>query len=93
MNDGVSRIVVSPGISQPDLHWIWEEAKREARKRPGSLQVIVFRPGNYPLPEEGVFVYKDVPTILHSSGMEVRFRYLEADGELQIAWQRTLKAS
>jgi hypothetical protein len=89
--DTIKRMVVRPGISPGEMKSVWETAIREAENKPGTPYAVVFMPGNYPLPEEGTYVYKNVPTILHaaSPGVEVLFRYLAASGEMLIRTRKT----
>lgn len=69
-------ITVDPGITPEDMHHLWNEAIESAETHPGETVVILFEPGDYPLPHPGAYVYRDEPTLMHVSepGIEMHFR-------------------
>lgn len=69
-------ITVDPGITPEDMHLLWNEAIEVAETTPGDTVVILFEPGDYPLPHPGAYVYRDEPTLMHVSepGIEMHFQ-------------------
>lgn len=86
----MNKVIVAPGISPKELHEVWSEALNTAAVIPGETMTIVFTPGKYPLPDPGVYVYKEIPTVLRvsSRGAVVRFTRTTDTGEVEISIER-----
>jgi hypothetical protein len=82
----IRRVTVKPGVTVPEMKDLWNEAKREAISDAGQTVALLFGPGEYPMPDAGEIVYKDVPTPLRVSppGIEVRFRLDKKTARLRI---------
>lgn len=83
VSKGVS---LRPGISPQEMHEVWEEAVQTARAYSGRTVTLFLEPGEYPLPEEGEYVYRAIPTTLRvpEPGFEVRFRHNRLTGVTEI---------
>lgn len=79
-------VIVDPGITPEDMHHLWNEAIEVAETHPGETVVILFEPGDYPLPHPGAYVYREEPTLMHVSepGIEMRFRASPVTGTVEI---------
>jgi hypothetical protein len=85
--DGIRRITVNPGISPSRMKRVWEMAVQEVTQDPGKTVAILFAPGEYPLPNTGMFIYSETPTILQvpEPGTEIRFIYDPGIDEVSIS--------
>jgi hypothetical protein len=83
---GIRRVTVKPGVTFPEMKDLWNQAKLDAISDAGTTVALLFSPGEYPMPDAGEIVYKDVPTPLRVSppGIELRFRLDKKTARLRI---------
>ncbi len=80
------RRVIRPDITPEQMRDVWELSIERAKQNPGMDAVIIFLPGEYPSPDPGTVLYKEIPTplLVKEPGAEIRFNFRY--GRLVTTW-------